>query len=56
MTEAETIGYKRSCTFATVATMDWEAPPFYQKLGYAIEFVREGYENNSQLYMLRKKL
>lgn len=53
---AEKIARDKNCTFATLGTMDWEALPFYQKLGYEIEFVREGYENESKLYMLRKKL
>lgn len=56
MVEAERIGYERRCTFSTVDTMDWEALPFYQKLGYSIEFVREGFEKESKMYMLRKKL
>ncbi len=56
MQSAETHGRKQGCRFTTVTTMDWEALPFYQKLGYAIEFVREGYENNSTMYFLRKDL
>lgn len=56
MNEAEKIGRERECTFATVDTMDWEALPFYQKLGYEIEFVREGFANESKMIMLRKKL
>lgn len=56
MREAEAFGLEHGATFATVNTMDWEALPFYQKLGYEIEFVREGYENESKLYMLRKTL
>lgn len=56
MAEAETIGREYGCTFATVNTMDWEALPFYQKLGYSIEFTREGFENDSKMYMLRIKL
>lgn len=56
MMKAEKIGRERRCTFSTVATMDWEALPFYQKLGYEIEFVREGYANESKMYMLRKEL
>ena len=56
MTEAEVIGRKRNCTFAAVNTMDWEALPFYQKLGYEIEFVRVGFEKESKLYMLRKSI
>ncbi|CDZ81884.1 putative acetyltransferase [Candidatus Rubidus massiliensis] len=56
MMEAEKIGRERQCTFVTLNTMDWEALSFYQKLGYEIEFVRKGYSNDSQMYMLRKEL
>ena len=54
--EAENIARKLQCSFATLNTMDWEALPFYQSLGYEIEFVREGYNNHSKMYLLRKKL
>lgn len=56
MLEAEKIGMDRQCSFVAVNTMDWEALPFYQKLGYAIEFIREGFAKDSKMYMLRKKL
>ncbi len=56
MMEAKKIGRKRQCSFATVNTMDQEALTFYEKLGYDIEFVREGYAKESKMYMLRKKL
>ena len=52
----EKLGQERHCTFVSLTTMDWEALPFYQKLGYEIEFVREGYEKNSKMYLLRKSL
>jgi ribosomal protein S18 acetylase RimI-like enzyme len=54
--EAEKIGIERGARFATVNTMDWEGLIFYQKLGYDIEFMREGYDNDSKMYMLRKAL
>ncbi len=54
--EAEKIGRERGSSFATLNTMDWEALPFYQKLGYSIEFTREGYEKGSKMLMLRKNL
>lgn len=54
--EAEKLGKKRGCTFAYVATMDWEARPFYEKLGYKLESTREGFENGSKMYILRKPL
>lgn len=56
MQEAEKIGIERRSKFVTLNTMDWEALPFYQKLGYSIEFVREGYSKNSKMFMLRKNL
>lgn len=54
--ESEKIGREKKCTFVIVTTMDWEALPFYQKRGYHIEFIREGYEKASKMYMLRKEL
>jgi ribosomal protein S18 acetylase RimI-like enzyme len=56
MEEAEKIGREQKCSFAAVNTMDWEALIFYQKLGYVIEFVRDGYEKQSKMYLLRKNL
>lgn len=56
MSGAEKIGKEHRCTFATVNTMDWEALPFYQRLGYEVEFIREGYQLNSKMFMLRKQL
>lgn len=54
--EAENIGRKQGALFVTLNTMDWEALPFYQKLGYSIEFTRNGYEKDSKMFMLRKNL
>lgn len=56
MKEAEKIGRQRGVRFATVNTMDWEALPFYEKLGYSVEFTREGYDKESKMFMLRKQL
>ena len=56
MEASERWGIEHQCTFATVNTMDWEALPFYQKLGYRIEFERRGFSKNSALYFLRKVL
>jgi ribosomal protein S18 acetylase RimI-like enzyme len=56
MHEAEQIGRERGARFVALNTMDWEALPFYQKLGYLIEFTREGYDKNSKMFMLRKIL
>lgn len=56
MKEAEKIGHQHGVRFATVNTMDWEALPFYEKLGYSVEFTREGYDKESKIFMLRKQL
>lgn len=56
MGEAEKLGRERKCTFATLFTMDWEALSFYQKVGYHIEHIREGFEKKSTMYFLRKAL
>lgn len=56
LNKAEQLGRERNCTFATLTTMDWEALNFYQKLGYQIEFIREGFEKDSKMYFLRKGL
>lgn len=56
MYEAEKIGREHGALFVTLNTMDWEALPFYQKLGYSIEFTRTGYEKDSKMFMLRKNL
>jgi predicted acetyltransferase len=56
MQEAEKIGKERNSRFVTVNTMDWEAVPFYKKLGYSIKFTREGYDKNSKMFLLRKSL
>lgn len=44
----------KGCTFATVNTMDWEALPFYQQLGFEIEYVCKGFMKEAVCYFLRK--
>jgi hypothetical protein len=36
--------------------MSFEAEGFYEKLGYLVEFKRDGYEQNSQLIFLKKAI
>lgn len=56
MHEVDLLGKECGALFITLNTMDWEALPFYQKLGYSIEFTREGYLKDSKMFMLRKNL
>lgn len=54
--KAETLGRERGCSFATVHTMEWQARELYEKLGYEVEFVREGYDRGTVMYLMRKPL
>jgi GNAT superfamily N-acetyltransferase len=50
-------GREVGCTMATVVTMSFQgAQSFYEKLGYSIDFKREGYVNGSSLLCLKKVL
>lgn len=40
------------CQLATIASMSFQSVSFYEKLGYNIDFSRNGYVNNSQLIFL----
>ncbi len=54
--KASELGKKWNCTLAVVETMSFQALEFYQKLGFTVDFAREGYTNNSTLYYLHKKI
>lgn len=54
--KAESFGKENECLISTVNTMDWEAPEFYQKLGYKLELIREGYMDNHKMFCFSKPL
>lgn len=56
MEKAEELARERDCNFIVLSTMDFQAKPFYEKLGYKLEFIRHGYEKDSASYHLRKDL
>lgn len=56
MKHACEFGKLRGCHFAFVETMSFQAPEFYQKMGFKIEFSRSGYSKNTTLYYLKKNL
>ncbi|UCM85850.1 MAG: GNAT family N-acetyltransferase [Rickettsia endosymbiont of Culicoides impunctatus] len=56
MAKVEDVARERNCKFMTVCTTDWQAKPFYEKLGFKLEFVRSGYDKDSEVYYLRKDL
>ena len=49
-------GKQQDCQFVFVETMNFQAPEFYQKLGFRIELQRDGYKNGTSFYYLRKDL
>lgn len=49
-------GKTQGCTFAFVETMNFQAPDFYQKLGFKIEFISSGYNKDVSFYYLSKQL
>lgn len=53
---AEQLAREKGCTLATLNTMDWGAISLYQKLGYRVDHVREGYKNQSTFHFLMKEL
>lgn len=56
MENAFTFGREQKCTFAFVETMSFQAADFYKKMGFELEFTREGFSHGTSFHYLRKKL
>ena len=57
MDKVHAFGQSKGCRFATIQTMSFQkAVHFYERLGYATDFTRAGYVNNSQCLFMRKPL
>jgi len=56
MEEAERIGRKHGCTFAHTTTFSYQAPEFYQAVGYTIFAAMDDYPDGIVQYFLKKKL
>lgn len=56
MSHALAFGHHHKCQFAFVETMSFQAPVFYKKLGFEVDFIRSGFEGNTSFYYLQKKL
>jgi len=54
--KAESFAKDKHCRYITVETFNWQAKGFYEKLGFKIEHVYDGYDADSKFYFLRKKL
>ena len=56
MEAAETEGRKRGCTFAYTNTFSWQAPRFYEKIGYKLFGRLEDFPKGCCLSYYRKSL
>jgi GNAT superfamily N-acetyltransferase len=56
MAAAEDLARSRGCTDVSLDTFDFQARPFYEKLGYELFGTLEGYPPGSRQYYLRKRL
>jgi GNAT superfamily N-acetyltransferase len=56
MEAAEDLARSRGCTDVSLDTFDFQARPFYEKLGYELFGTLEGYPPESRQYYLRKRL
>jgi len=56
MAAAEDLARSRGCTDISLDTFDYQARPFYEKLGYELFGTLEGYPPDSRQYYLRKRL
>ena len=57
MEKVHELGRSSGCSLATLVTMDFQgAIHFYKKLGYIIDFERNGYVNNSKTIFMKKSL
>lgn len=56
MAAAEDLALSRGCTDVSLDTFEYQARPFYEKLGYELFGTLEGYPPGSRQYYLRKRL
>jgi hypothetical protein len=56
MRAAETEALRRGCDHAMVDTFDFQAPGFYEKLGYVVWGVLDDYAGGHQRIYYRKDL
>lgn len=56
MEAAEKDAIKKGCTIAYTDTFAWQAPKFYEKLGYSLYGKLDNYPTGSSLFYYQKKL
>ena len=53
---AEELARQRGCTDASLDTFEYQARPFYEKLGYGLFGILDGYPPGYRQFYLRKRL
>jgi GNAT superfamily N-acetyltransferase len=56
LTAAEDVARARGCTDASLDTFEYQARPFYEKLGYELFGTLDGYPPGYRQFYLRKRL
>jgi len=57
MEKVHQFGLREGCTMASISTMSFQkAVPFYEKLGYQVDFERHGHVNGSSCFFMSKNL
>lgn len=57
MDKIHAFGSREGCVMASVSTMSFQyAKSFYEKLGYQVDFEREGHVNQSSCYFMSKSI
>lgn len=56
MDKAMKRGKELGCSFVHLETMNFQALEFYRKLGFILEYTREGYHQGVSMHYLRKPL
>src|SRR5215218_6260352 len=56
LAEAERVAREHDCVAARLDTYEFQARPFYERQGYAVYGVLEGYPAGTRQYSLRKSL
>lgn len=54
--KVEEVGKARGCTQCLLDTLDFQAKPFYEKYGYKVAWVQEGYPKTGCKYFMTKIL
>jgi GNAT superfamily N-acetyltransferase len=56
LTAAEDLARTRGCTDASLDTFEYQARPFYEKLGYELFATLDGFPPGYRQFYLRKRL